>query len=482
MLKQKRSIKMYVSLVVAILVLSGPPASEVRGDFNLWDDEELTVDFSPAGVGTLYDRSHVRVISGGSSSRIYAYDESTVTTAGGNVSRVEAYHTSSVDLSSGAISNLYVRDSAGVNMSGGSVYAEFHLSDSSAANISDGSIATLNTFDGADAVISGGSMHDLHAKHNSTVGISDVSMQKAYAYDSSRVNISGGSMDDIYAYDTSTVNIFDATLDDLTATGDSSIGLTGSSMDDVIAHGTMTISGCTVDRLFSRDDSVVEILDTSLGIFYAESRSTTTFIAREFRLGEGLTLDADRLLGTGRLSYESYDGTRYLTAIETNSSSATVLLSTGAATQITAPEMDLQDGPPLETATVGPGGDGEVGGLYGIWLRGDGVGGDSDYRWSISGGPEALPDTLLATLPDTDLDGSVDDYFLTFAHLAEAGARDRVATSPYTLRLEALDGGGLPIAGSESELLLLVPEPATLGILVVGGLAMVRRRKCGMCK
>ena len=128
-------------------------------------------------------------------------------------------------------------------------------------------------------------------------------------------------------------------------------------------------------------------------------------------------------------------------------------------------------------ATVSPGGDGEVGGLYGIWLRGDGVGADPDYRWSISGGPEALPDTLLATLPDTDLDGSVDNYFLTFARLAEVGANDRALTAPYTLRLEALNNDGLPIANSESEILLLVPEPATITLLTLGGLAILRRRR-----
>ncbi|MDP6546225.1 MAG: SBBP repeat-containing protein [Phycisphaerae bacterium] len=147
------------------------------------------------------------------------------------------------------------------------------------------------------------------------------------------------------------------------------------------------------------------------------------------------------------------------------------------ATQITDPATDLQNGLPLETATVRPGGDDKMGGLYGIWLRGDGVGGDPDYRWSISGGPEGLPDTLLATLGDTDLDGSLDDYFLTFADLADAGARDRAETSPYTLRLEALDSGGLPIGGSESEISLLVPEPATLSLLALGGLTVLRKRR-----
>jgi hypothetical protein len=131
-------------------------------------------------------------------------------------------------------------------------------------------------------------------------------------------------------------------------------------------------------------------------------------------------------------------------------------------TQIIAPEMDLQDGEPLKMTTVRPGGDGEVGALYGIWLRDDGLGGAPNYRWSISGGPEALPDTLLVDLPDTDLDGAVDDYFLIFARLAEVGANDRVLTEPYTLRLDALDSSGLPIADSESEILLQVPEPAAI--------------------
>jgi len=154
-----------------------------------------------------------------------------------------------------------------------------------------------------------------------------------------------------------------------------------------------------------------------------------------------------------------------------------VELTLAPATRITAPTVDLQDGPPMEESHVSPHGDGEVGGLYGIYLRGDGVGGDPNYRWSIRGGPEALPNTLLAALPDTDLDGSVDEYFLTFAHLAEAGAKDRAATAPYTLRLEALNSGGIPIGGSESEILLLIPEPATLSLLALGGLAVLRRRR-----
>jgi hypothetical protein len=148
------------------------------------------------------------------------------------------------------------------------------------------------------------------------------------------------------------------------------------------------------------------------------------------------------------------------------------------ATQITAPTTDLKDGAPLETATVTAYGDAKIGGLYGIYLRGEGVGGAPNYRWSISGGPELLPWTTLATVVDTDLDGTLDEYFLTFLDLVAAGANDRDATSPYTLRLEPLDGSGLSIVGSDdSEILLLVPEPTTLSLMFLAGLAVLKRRR-----
>jgi hypothetical protein len=179
-----------------------------------------------------------------------------------------------------------------------------------------------------------------------------------------------------------------------------------------------------------------------------------------------------------------YEGYASVWFGQSSDSQGLATLPPDPATQITAPVKDLQDGPPLEIITISPGGDGKVGGFYGIVLSADGIGGEPNYRWSISGGPEALPLTMLVELPDTDLDGIVDDYFLTFAHLAEAGARDRIAISPYTLRLEALNGAGVPIAGSESEILLMVPEPGTMSILLLlaaglskrGAPAKVRRR------
>ena len=148
------------------------------------------------------------------------------------------------------------------------------------------------------------------------------------------------------------------------------------------------------------------------------------------------------------------------------------------AAQITAPAEDLKDGPPLETATITAYGDAQIGGFYGIFLRGKGVGGAPSYRWSISGGPELLPWTTLATVVDTDLDGTLDEHFLTFLDLFNAGAKDRAATSPYTLRLQPLGGPGLPIVGSDnSEILLLVPEPTTMLLMAAGLPLMLKRRR-----
>ena len=93
--------------------------------------------------------------------------------------------------------------------------------------------------------------------------------QNIYASDSSTINVSGGSINStFYAYDSSTVNL----------------------------------SG--------------GLIETGLS---AHTSSVVTFNVRDFRLGSGLTLDGERLLGTGILSGEWVDTTRWTMEISTNS-------------------------------------------------------------------------------------------------------------------------------------------------------------------
>ena len=270
MLKQKRRITMYVSLVVAVLILSGPLASEGRGDFTLWNDEQLTVNtVLPDSTGTLFDRGHVRIVSGGYVQTIYAYDQSTVTTSGGTVSNVLAYSTSTVDVSSGEIPSLRARGASSVSISGGWV-------------------------------------------------------DRVYAYDTVKLDISGGLMDYVAANDTTGLNISGGSMDDVFAYG--TTDMSDGAVEDFYAYGTANMSGGSVIRFDSRSGSVVEISGGSIINFAAHNNSTTTFDVRDFRLGEGLTLDADRLLGEGRLSCEWFDGTRWTTNIVSNPSGATILI------------------------------------------------------------------------------------------------------------------------------------------------------------
>jgi len=438
MLGNRGRIREYVAAAGVALILVGAVASKGRADFTLRNGEQLTVD-SRHSSGVLYDQSRARVVLGGSvTDTLDTYGTSTVDVSGGWVQTLTAYASSTVNLSQGWVSGspggyFVVLDDSTANISGGAV-RRLSASDSSVVNITGGEVAT---FDGY-----------LNPSGNSTVNISGGTVSGPInASGASTVSVSGGSVNYLLASMTSTVDISGGSLEELAASGDSIVRISGAWVHDLSAYDA----------------------------------SALTVVARRFSLGPGLSLDGDRVMGTGFLIAESFDGKDRLVNITRNDSSATILAIVPGA-QIAAPALDLQDGPPLETAIVAPYGDGKTGGFYGIWLRGEGIGGNPNYRWSISGGPEALPDTLLVDLPDTDLDGNVNDFFLKFTHLADVGANDRDATAPYTLRLEALDSGGQPIVGSESEILLLVPEPATLALMVLSGLTLVRRRKLRACK
>jgi hypothetical protein len=258
--------------VVAVLALLGPLAQKGLGDFILWNDEQLTVNLYH-NQGTLYDRSHAFIVPGGSVSNLYSYDSSIVNISGaanhsgGYVSHLCTYNYSVADISGGFVDSFDAHDFSDVNFSGGFVNS-LHASacDSSTVSISGGSMSGLDAYDSSTVNISGGDIAGGYGGGN------------LYAYDSSAVDISGGFVRYLYACDSSTVNI------------------SGGSITNLNAYG-----------------------------FYGYSSPTVIFYGQNFRVGSGLAFDGERVLGTGMLSGEWMDGTRWAVNITTNGPTATIL-------------------------------------------------------------------------------------------------------------------------------------------------------------
>jgi len=118
-------------------------------------------------------------------------------------------------------------------------------------------------------------------------------VQEFRAYDGSIVLLeSGGEIDYLSFYDDSTAVISDGCLTRVSAYGRAMVFVAGGTLDSLSACDTSTVS----------------------------------FYAREFQLGPGLTLDGDRLLGTGVLCGAWGYGTRWTVEIKKNDPTATIRL------------------------------------------------------------------------------------------------------------------------------------------------------------
>ena len=98
-------------------------------------------------------------------------------------------------------------------------------------------------------------------------------------------------------------------------------------MSSLYSYGSssVNVSGGEVNHLKSRDLSTVYISGGAISDLSAEDSSTVTFGARDFRFGDGLTLNGELVLGTGLLSGEWLDGTRWVVDIGLNDPTATIL-------------------------------------------------------------------------------------------------------------------------------------------------------------
>jgi hypothetical protein len=162
MLKMRsRKTTIWVIAIAAMLMLLGPLAGQSRGDFVLWDDQQITVN-SHHNQGNLYDTSRAFIVPGGSVTDLFAEDFSAVGVSGGSVYFLYACDSSVVDVSGGSMSDLEAWNSSTVDISGGSVNY-LCARDSTAVDISGGTVSWLDAHNSSIVNISGGSVSNLWA-------------------------------------------------------------------------------------------------------------------------------------------------------------------------------------------------------------------------------------------------------------------------------------------------------------------------------
>jgi len=268
---------MFGALLGAALALVGPLAGEGRGDFILRNDEQLTVN-SVHIQGTLYDRSRASVVPGGTvTDYLRTYNSSKVDVSGGYVGYILAYETSAVHLSGGCVPTLNAFAASAVDIAVG------------------GDVDRLDAFGTSTVHLTGGIVDTLLARDTSAVHLSSqcVRVGALTTLNSSTVHFTGGIVNTLSVQNTSAVDI----------SGMSRVSWLGT-FDTSMVH----LSGGTVDRLDAFENSAV------------------TFYGKDFFLGTGLSLDGERVLGTGILSGRWLGGTTWAVNITGNDSGATILL------------------------------------------------------------------------------------------------------------------------------------------------------------
>jgi len=260
---------------VVVVFLAGWLAGTARANFELYGVEQKTVDTAHL-LGVLHNQSQADVVTGGSvTDGIWAYDTSTVNISGGTVNQVYAYDSSTVDMSAYWVNHLDAFDTSTVDISGGSV----------------GDVMT---------------------------------------YDSSTVNISGGSVqEDVYVVNTSTATISGGSVDEVWTAHTGTVHITGGQVRIAgVNGGVVNVSGGSIGGLTAYGSVLVNVSGGSIGSMYglkAYDSALVTFNAPVFHLGPGLSLDGERVLGTGILGGVWFDGTPWAVPISQNAAGATIL-------------------------------------------------------------------------------------------------------------------------------------------------------------
>ena len=341
-----------------------------------------TVDISSGEVGLLYayETNAVNISGGSVFQQLNAYKTSAVEITGGSVSSLLARDSSTVDFTAGSVSRLNAWEKSSVHISGGENISLLFARDSSTIAISGGSVSNLNAYDNNIVAISGGSVGQLSASGTSALDISGAAvLTDISAWDSTTIAMSGGSVSSLIVYNVrlfgpERVNISGGTVNTLGVSfrieGGETFSFSGfDSVADLAPHGILAsegtvanfcvsgldvfadsildMTGGSVESLSSYDSSVVNLFGGTVGVapghslyaydsstanlfggsvsaVYAYDTSTVAFVAQDFQFGEGLSLDGNRVLGTGVLSGEWFDGTAWTITIAQNDSTASI--------------------------------------------------------------------------------------------------------------------------------------------------------------
>lgn len=145
-------------------------------------------------------------------------------------------------------------------------------------------------------------------------------VRNLYLYDSSSAELLGGKVDYLYGYGSSAMDVAGiGNVRYCSTYGRSHVALYDSgeiASFTVQEQAAASIYGGLVGTLYAHDEGVVDILGGEVNSLRAYDFSLTRFHVQDFRLGAGLSLDGQRVLGSGYLACEWMDGTRWAMRIE----------------------------------------------------------------------------------------------------------------------------------------------------------------------
>ncbi len=167
------------------------------------------------------------------------------------------------------------------------------LWDYSTADVKNGgSVTNLYSNDTSSVTVSGGNIRFLYSYGTSNVILSDGNIDFLDGYGTSKAVVSGGHIDYLYNYDTSSTSISGGSIKTMVALNTSSMSISGGSITDLLAIGS----------------------------------SSFTFYGYDFRAMGDVSLQGDKVLGTGALAGKWLDGTPWVTNIIQHDGGATILM------------------------------------------------------------------------------------------------------------------------------------------------------------